>query len=312
VQLIVNGFGGAADLPVWIAQEHGLFAAEGLAVKFQQTRGSVAQFQDLMAGRFQIASTLFDNVVGYAEQQGEVALDPPSDAFAFMGSHFGINSLVVAPDIADLAALKGRTVAVDAVSTGYAFMLFRILEDAGLVQGRDYRAIAVGSPPGRFAALKDGRAQAALLAAPADLIAVAQGFKVLTDTARALGPCQAGVYAARRGWAVAHRAEIVRFVRAMVAAHASVFDDRSGAIAVLRKRLPSLAEPAAEGVWRSLTGPGGFDRAARIDPAAARFALALRRRYGRSPQGLGDVDRYADGRFHAEALAGRAPTSSNK
>jgi ABC-type nitrate/sulfonate/bicarbonate transport system substrate-binding protein len=299
--LTVNGFGGAADLPVWVAQEKGFFAQQGLSVDFQQTRGSVAQFQDLMAGKFQIASTLLDNVVGYAEQQGEVKLDPPSDAFVFMGSHAGVNSLVVPANVDSYAGIKGGTVAVDAVSTGYAFMLFSMLEKNGLILGRDYKAVAVGGPAGRFAALKDGRAQGALVAPPADVAAKAQGFNILGDTAHAIGPYQAGVYAARRTWAKDHDQEVVRFITAMVAAHHYIFDNKAGAIEVLRKRLPAISEKDADAIYATSTTLGGFDRDARIDQAGVKTVLDLRSRYGPSKDVLSDPAKYIDLSYYQRA-----------
>src|SRR5690606_16571705 len=132
---------------------------------------------------------------------------------------YGVNSLVVTPDIKSFDDLKGRTAAVDAVSTGYSFVLFSILEKNGLVLDRDYKVVATGNPAGRLAALKDGRAQAALLAAPVDFAAKEQGFGILTDTAKALGPYQGGIYGARRAWAKDHGPELVKFITAMVAAH---------------------------------------------------------------------------------------------
>jgi ABC-type nitrate/sulfonate/bicarbonate transport system substrate-binding protein len=304
--LTVNGFGNATDLPVWIAQQKGFFAKQGLTVEYQQTRGSVAQFQDIMAGKFEIMATLLDNVVGYAEQQGEVKLDPPSDVFVFMGSHAGVNSLVTPANIHGYADMKGGAVAVDALSTGYAFIVYSILEKNGLILGHDYKAIAVGGPQGRLDALKDGRAQAGLIATPMDLTVKAQGLSVLTDTVKALGPYQAGVYTARRSWAGTHRQELVGFTTAMIAAHRYIFDDKAGAIDVLRNHFPTLSAQDAESVYTTMTTQGGFDRDGKIDPAGAKTVLELRSRYSPAKVTLTDPGKYIDLSYYEQASARQA------
>jgi len=43
-----------------------------------------------------------------------------------MGSDSGFLSLVVAPDVKKFADLKGKTLSVDARTTGYAFVLFDV------------------------------------------------------------------------------------------------------------------------------------------------------------------------------------------
>jgi ABC-type nitrate/sulfonate/bicarbonate transport system substrate-binding protein len=300
--ITVNGFGGAADLPVWVAQQKGFFAKEGLHVDYQQTRGSVAQFQDIMAGKFQIAATLLDNVVGYAEGQGEVQLKPASDVFAFMGSHEGVNSLVTSATVHSYADIKGRKVAVDAVSTGYAFVLFAMLEKNGLMLDRDYQAVAVGGPPGRFAALKDGRAAAALMAPPADLAAKTQGYNLLTDTVTELGPYQAGVYAARRAWANAHPQQMERFTRAMIAAHDYIFNNKAGAVEVLRAHFPDMSAQTAEAIYATSVKPGGFQRGALISVNGALTALDLRSRYSPAKVKLTDPGKYIDLSYYQRAL----------
>ena len=51
------GFGFVSNLPIWVAQDRGLFKREGLEVRIDQTPGSVAQIRDMMSGKYQIAMT---------------------------------------------------------------------------------------------------------------------------------------------------------------------------------------------------------------------------------------------------------------
>jgi len=125
--LTVNVFPGGFNWGIYVAQERGLFEKNGIRVTVQATPGSVAQMTGLSEGKFDIAMTAVDNIVAYVEGQGEAPIGPQPEFFAFMGSDTGFLSLVTAPDVKTIADLKGRTLSVDALTTGYAFVLFDIL-----------------------------------------------------------------------------------------------------------------------------------------------------------------------------------------
>src|SRR5882724_10215914 len=100
--------------------------------------------------------TAIDNVIAYQEGQGEAPLDRVPDAFAFMGADSGFLSLVVQRDIEDFAGLRGRTLSVDAFTTGYAFVLYEMLRLNGLEPG-DYALDGVGGMIQRYTALTAGK-----------------------------------------------------------------------------------------------------------------------------------------------------------
>ena len=103
------------------------------------------------------------------------------------------------------ADIKGKVVSVDALQSGYGFVLYRVLEDHGLRLKVDYRVIAVGSGPGRLESMKAGTSVAAVLSAPNHLAALKLGFNNLGDTVDSISAYQATTYAARRCWASSHR-----------------------------------------------------------------------------------------------------------
>src|SRR5256885_11077471 len=118
VNLIV--FPGGFNWPVWVAQEKGFFAKNGLEVKVTPTPSSVFQLTNLIEGKFDIAMTAIDNLIAYREGQGEAKVDGP-DLIAFMGGDNGFLRLVAVPEVRTLADLRRKTVSVDARTTGYAF-----------------------------------------------------------------------------------------------------------------------------------------------------------------------------------------------
>src|SRR5882757_3635115 len=136
--LRVISFPGGANLPLWVAEDKGLFARERLTVKLSPTPNSVVLVQSLVEDSEDIGVAAFDNVVAYQEGQGEVRLSTTPDFFAFMGFTHGTVRLVVSPEIKSYADLRGKTLAVDAVATGYSLVLQKLLQLGGLNEG-DYR-----------------------------------------------------------------------------------------------------------------------------------------------------------------------------
>ena len=175
-------FGGASNLPIWVAQEKGYFAREGVNIVFSTTQGSVPQIKALYEGKIDMISTAFDNIVAYTEGQSDIPLPGPADMFAFVGVAGGMNTLMVRPEIKGYADIKGKTVAVDALKSGYGIVLYQILQTrGGLTFDKDYKAISVGNTDKRLAAMRDNKAVAAIVGAPQDVDAIKEGFRALAD-----------------------------------------------------------------------------------------------------------------------------------
>src|SRR5256885_1944696 len=153
--LRVMGFAGSANAPVFVAQDKGFFAARALQVDLAPAPDSATQIAALREGRIDIALTAMDNVLPY-----------PDELFAFLGMNDGGRiSLMVAPRIRRYAELKGEPLAVDALASGYAFVLMEMLARNGLAPG-DYRLVSVGGSPERLRAPQAGQAAGPLRNAP--------------------------------------------------------------------------------------------------------------------------------------------------
>lgn len=298
----VIGFGGISNLPIWVAQDRGLFAREGFRVVDTDTPGSIKQFRDVMAGRCDVVVTAIDNIVAYTEGQGPVRLEP-MDVVAFMGGDTGLNSLVARPEIKRYADIRGKTVVVDALTTGYAFLLFRILERHGLRVHRDYGVIGIGEGGRRLQAMVDGRAVAAVMSTAQVRHALKLGFNVLATPAQALGgKYQSSVYAVRRSWARDHGSILVGMVRAIRAANAYIFTDHDGARRIMVRRLKGLSPADAAASFASLVQPGGLIRSAAIDVAGVRTVLSMRDEFAVPRKSLSDPYKYLDLTYYREAV----------
>jgi len=306
-EVTVNVFPGGFNWAIYVAQERGLFENNGIRVKVQATPGSVAQMTGLSEGKFDIAMTAVDNIVAYVEGQGEAPIGPQSEFFAFMGSDTGFLSLVTAPDVKAIADLKGRTLSVDALTTGYAFVLLDILLRNGLHDG-DYSVAKVGGMVQRWTALRERKQDGTMLSTPYNILAKAEGFTQLAQATKVIGHYQGNVAAARRSWAAANRDKVIAFIRGYVAAIDWLYDrsNRDEAVRLLRKNLPQMSQDLAERSYDELLDPeDGFFRQGRMDMEGLKTVLDLRSRYGKPAKLLGDPMKYYDPTFHAAAIASR-------
>ncbi|HXF52765.1 MAG TPA: ABC transporter substrate-binding protein [Hyphomicrobiaceae bacterium] len=294
-------FSGATNVVGWAAIDKGFFEKEGLKVTADQTRGSKQQMQDLMAGKYQFASTSFDNVVAYTEGEGSDKF-PDYDVVAILGVHSGLTSVVARPEIKTFADIKGKTVAVDSATSGYGTVLFKILKDkAGLVQDKDYKVVAVGGTNDRIKAMKDNTAVAGIVSSPRDTDLQEEGYNILAEVADAIGAYQGSVFVVRRSWAKDHEKEVMAFTRGIIAANDFVFNDKAGAIAVLRSRIKDLSAAEAEKLYKRLTGPGGLNRRAELNAKGVGTVLELRAVYGGAKRT--EPEKYIDLSYYMKATA---------
>ncbi|HEY7384302.1 MAG TPA: ABC transporter substrate-binding protein [Beijerinckiaceae bacterium] len=301
-ELRMISFSGATNLPGWVAEEKGFFAKEGLKVSLAVTQGSVEQVKDTLAGKYEIMSTAFDNIVAYAEDQGDYKLPQPSDFVAIAGVHSGLNRLVVRPEIKTYADIKGKAVAVDAVKSGYATVLYQILENNGLVFEKDYTPLPVGGTSQRLNALKGNKAVAAILSSPADMEAQKEGFTFLADASEAVGSYQGSAYVVRRGWAKDHDKEVLAFIRAIAAATDYVFENKSGAIEVMKKRIKGASDEELAKLYDRIIGPGGLNPRAALNMNGVQTVLKIRSQYGEPKREMGPPSKYVDLSFYERAL----------
>lgn len=180
MKLRLSIFSNAGTVPLEIAVQQGFFEDVGLAVEINGTPSSKAQMTGVIDGRYDIAATAIDNVVAYNSGQGASPTERVSDLKVFLGSASYRLPFVVGPDVTHFHDLRGRTIAVDAVNTGFAFLLREMLEINGLSTD-SYNFESVGAPKERWQAVERGEAAGALLNAHFEAIAHQANCKTLTS-----------------------------------------------------------------------------------------------------------------------------------
>ncbi|HEU5275850.1 MAG TPA: ABC transporter substrate-binding protein [Xanthobacteraceae bacterium] len=294
--LTVNVFPGGFNWGLYVGIDRGFFAHNGVDVTISATPNSVAQMTGLSEGRFEIAMTAVDNIVAYVEGQGEAPIGAQPDFFAFMGSDSGFLSLVVRSNIERVADLAGRTLSVDAMTTGYAFVLLEILRRYGLQRG-EFQIRKVGGMAQRYNSLLDGGEDGTLLSAPYSTLAKHHGLTELVKATSLLGSYQGNVAAARRSWASENETQVIAFIRGYREAITWLYEPahREDAIGILMRNLPQMPRSLAEATYTELLSPDqGFFRDCAIDLRGMDCVLDLRSRYCGREETLRDPMKYCD------------------
>lgn len=302
IELIV--FPGGFNWPIWTAVEKGFFARRNVNVKITPTPNSQFQLTGLIDGKFDIAMTAIDNVIAYMEGQGSAPTATKPDIFAFMGGDNGFLRLVTVPEVKSMADLVGKQLSVDALTTGYAFVLRKLVDTAGI--GKDVQYVSAGGVVQRFQALMEKKHAGTLLISPFEVEAEAKGFNRLANGSEALGAYQGLVGAVRRDWAQANEAQIIGYVQGYIAALDWLYSpaNKAEAIAILRKNAPNMAELMATRSYDVLLDPKtGFARKAELSEAGVRTVLELRSEYGQPAKALSNPQLYYDLAYYRKATA---------
>jgi ABC-type nitrate/sulfonate/bicarbonate transport system substrate-binding protein len=273
-------------------------------VNLSFTPNSVEQIRNLMSGKYDFGTTAYDNVVAYQEGQGETELPVQPDLFAFMGGYSGSLRFVTSPEVKTYAALKGKTVGVDAATTGFAFILYKLAAMNG-VSMSEYKIEKLGGTPARVQALMEGRIAGTMISSPSEILPESKGFTRLGDTTATFGPYQASVGVARRAWAVQHGDQLVAFIRAYAAAMDWLQDrgNRDEAIAIYLKHLRNATPPSAQKAYEIMFAANeGFQKKAKIDLEGCRTVLKLRSEFAKPQKTLADPLKYIDESYYARAV----------
>jgi len=301
--LRVISFDGGWNLPVWAAQRQGYFEANRVAVQIAYTPSSGFLVASLFDGKYDLALALVDNLIAYQEGQGEAKIPANPDLTVFMSGDGGFLSVVAAPSIHSFADLKGKTLSVDAMTTGAAFVLRELVTRNGIAEG-DVTYVRAGGTANRYKDLLAGKHDATLLRTPFELLAENRGYHVIAG-AETLGPYQGTVGLARRSYAEAHEATLVAFLRAYKAATDWLYDpaNREIAEALLVAHIGDMTPALAKRSYALLVSPkGGLSRDLKPDAAGIATVLALRDKYATPHKALADPAKYVDLRYYEKAF----------
>jgi ABC-type nitrate/sulfonate/bicarbonate transport system substrate-binding protein len=291
------------DAAIIAAEAKGFLKTENIRVQINTVTDSPTLLRNLISGKYDLIINNADNVIAWAEGQGE---DPQKNDFViFLGGSRGVNQkLIVGPGIKEYGDLKGKVFAVDAPTTGYAIVGVYILKQHGLELNKDYTFKAFGNTTARADAMSRAEASGAMMSL-ADEEIQKRGFKVLAKSEDYVQHYARGLGATRREWANKNADLLVRFTRAMIRSTDWVTDpkNKEEVIAVLMPENRNN-QARAEAVYRDSVSPRfGFTPRSQIDIEGIRSVIELREVAGLMKPPVPKPEKYVDERFYKKALA---------
>ena len=208
------------------------------------------------------------------------------------------------PNIKTYADLKGKTVGVDAATTGFAFILYKLVALNGL-SANDYKIERLGGTPARLEAMMAGKIAGTMIPSPSEILPEPKGYTRLGDTTATFGPYQAPSGVARRAWAAKNGDQLVAFIRSYVAAMDWLQEpaNKDEAVSIYMKHIPNAPRPAAQKAYEVMFAEKeGFQKRAKLDLEGCRTVLKLRSEFAKPQKNLTDPLKYVDESFYRKAV----------
>lgn len=210
-------------LAAGVAAERGFFKEEGLDVEIVRMNANVAM-SSLISGDVDytmiFASVIRAAMRGIPLKVIAVLIDSPPYAF------------IARPEIATMKALKGKTVGIGVYGSSNDIIARMMLEHSGIDPDKETKLVAFGSDGARFAALKEGLVQAAIIAPPADAQARKLGLSILARANDLFKFPHIGLGTTNKKLKE-NPQEVSRVIRAFIKANRFVRDNRQETINIL-------------------------------------------------------------------------------
>jgi len=148
------------------------------------------------------------------------------------------------PSVPDVKALKGKRIGVSGLGSGPELLLREVLPKYGLDAGREVTIMALGAGTARFASLKAGSVEAAVLSPPGNFMAEDAGFRELLSFVKEdLVELQSAIVV-KEGMTQSNPAMVEKFVRGTLKGFFYSRENRPGTISILA-RLQGIKEDLA-------------------------------------------------------------------
>ena len=229
-------------LPMMVGAERGSYKREGLDMELIFVRGASTAVQALLANQIQFIFSVGPQMPAVWEGNDIMLLAQQVGRPTF--------SLVVTPDIQKIADLKGKKIGVTfggstAAGTKALLELNKINSD------KDVEYISLPGNEPKIAAMKQGIISAALLAPPADYLAMKAGMKRLLSLADVFKDTAFTGLAATARTIKENPQMVKRMVRAIVRSVIHTRDNPEDALQVAMKRL-GMERDAAQDAYQMI------------------------------------------------------------
>ena len=214
---LAGGAQGFNWLPVFVAEELGLFAKHGIAIEYKRFGSVDKATSAVLEGDADLAITPPEGAVADFVKGGELRIVAANAVRLPM-------SIVARPEIGSLADLKGKKIGTSSLTEGTAIYTQIVLASQGLRYPGDYEFVLAGIHTKRWEALQLGEIDCAPQPAPWNFLAEDQGYKLIGEVNEFIPEIVFTAIIGRSSWLQANRELVIRFIKALIEAHAITND----------------------------------------------------------------------------------------
>lgn len=194
-----------AFAPLWLAQEKGIYTKYGLAVDLKYVLDSTAT-QALLSRSLDIVNASGGIVDAGLSGARVVFIAGILNRIVF--------SLYSKPDLRGLSDLRGKVLGVTQPGSTTDFAARILIQESGMVPGKDVRILYLKGMPEIITALSQGTVDAGIVSAPTTVKARQAGFKELLDITGRNIPMIHAALATTRDFVKEHPDQVRRYLQA--------------------------------------------------------------------------------------------------
>jgi NitT/TauT family transport system substrate-binding protein len=228
----------ADELPLWIAQDSGLFAKHNIKVDLTNLSSSDG-FPALISGQTQLAS------IGASEMVSGAASGADVSYIATLTPVFPYQLYSKVP----AAQLRGKKIGITSTSGSLYIATLQALQQLGMT-AKDVQLITLGSVTNVNNALVSGSIDAALSHPPGSAKIESAGYKPVLDLAKQKIPTSNVGIAVLKSYAKGHHDQVQNFISALLEAIAREKSDKAYSIAELKTHLKVDDEKALDETYQ--------------------------------------------------------------
>ena len=238
-------------LPGGLASKRGMFRDEGLDVELIRMNANVS----ITA----LSTTDIDYTMVFASVvRGALRGLPMKVVASFMDS--STHLLIARPEYKTIRDLKGKTLAVSNYGATSDVAARMMMKQGGVDPEKELKIIQLGAERGRYAALREGIVDVAVLSPPTDTDAQRQGYRILSRFHEHFKLPFTGVGTNLRKLKEKPD-EVKRMVKAMLRANRFVRSNREGTIQTMMEWIKVDRESAVatyDSTWKIFSEDGGL------------------------------------------------------
>lgn len=231
-------------LPVFVADDQGLFRKHGLEIEYLRL-GSVDKATSAVRdGTADLAITPPEGAVADYVGGGDLRIVAANSLRLPM-------SLVARPEVGSIAELRGKRIGTSSLTEGTALYTQIMLQREGMSYPDDYEFVLAGIHTTRWDALQKGEIDCAPQPAPWNFLAEREGYRLIGEVNDAIPEVVFAGIIGRNDWTTQNRDTVERLIAALAEAHDIVNDPAQDAVTLpiyQRITTPDAPDLASKGL----------------------------------------------------------------